>query len=387
MSNLDDDLREMFRRREVDLAPGTNVPPNLARRTRGRQVGTAVGSVCLVVALVAGTVIGVRSLSGDDDTHRLGGNGQSKTTTINGITITYPQGWFAGDPVDVGLEPDDARRSFPSLMLFLSPEDPVTSGALGCPGLAESAQKHLLMTVQETRLALIGEGATPWPVPLRPLNVGADSGDNACYPDWEFLRSSWTVAGRSFEARLGIGHDVSEADRAALMDAYQSMSFTGDSPIHSDKAVVGEGTAFGDATWYLEADPETGEYCLNVQADTQGSGGCSPLVRSADDPEVRVMDASPDGAFAVGTVPADVFALILQMPSGTVGDIGLIRPLGSLEGFRYVVVPLPGEGHGSLRFQDKQGNDLYPPEQIKWGSAMSSGSVSPEPGSTASGGT
>jgi hypothetical protein len=387
MNNLDDALHEMFRRREADLAPGSNVPPNLARRTRARQVGTIVGSIGLVLTFVAGTVIGIRSLTGDGDTRRLGGSGQTETTTINGITVTYPQTWFAADPVDVGLEPAGTVRTLPSLILVLSSEDPGTSGALGCPGLDENSQRHLLMTIQETRLALIGEGATPWPVPLQPLNVGADSGENACYPDWEFLRSSWTEVGRSFEARLGIGHDVSEADRAALMDAYESMRFAGDSPIRSDKAMVGEGTAFGGTTWYLEANHETGEYCLNVQADTHGGGGCSPLERPADAPVMHVMGASPDGAFAVGTVPEDVFALILQSSGGVVGDIGLFRPPGRLEGFRYVVVPLPGEGHGTLRFQDHRGKDLYPPEQIKWGGAMSSGSVSPEPGSTASGGT
>jgi hypothetical protein len=387
MNNLDNDIREMFRRREADLAPGINVPPNLARRTRGRQVGTAVGSIGLVVALVAGTVVGVRSLSGDDDTPRLGGIGQPQTTTINGITITYPQTWFAADPADVGLEPAGAARTLPSLMLVLTSEDPGTSGALACPGLADGSQKHLLMTIQETPLALTGEGAAPWPVRLQPLNVGADSGDNACYPDWEFLRSAWTDAGRSFEARLGIGREVSEADRTALMDAYESMSFTKGSPVQSNRAVVGSGTAFESVTWSLTVDRDTGEYCLDVQTASTGFGTCAAGEASTSDPQVSIVNASPDGAFAVGTVPGDVFAVILQTPGGVVGDIGLLEPPRGLEGLRYIVVPLPGEGHGKVRFQDKQGNDLYASEQIEWGGTTSSGTVSPEPGSTASGGT
>jgi hypothetical protein len=385
MNNLDNHLREMFRRHEADLAPGIRVPPNLARRTRGRQIGTALGSIALVVALGVGTLVGVRSLSGDEDSRRLGGNGRTHTTTINGITITYPRTWFAADPVDVGLEPGGAARTLPSLMLVLTSEDPGTSGALGCPGLAaDGSQGHLLMTIQETPLALTGEGATPWPVPLQPLDVGADSGDNACYPDWMFLRSSWTDAGRSFEARLGIGRNVSETDRTALMDAYESMTFTSGSPVQSNRGVVGSGTAFESVTWDLTVDTETGEYCLDVQATSNGFGTCATGETSATVPQVNIVNASPDGAFAVGTVPRDVFSLVLETPGDVAGSIDLLQPPGGPDGFRYVVVPLPGEGHGKVRFQDKQGNDVYPPERIEWGGTTSSGSVSPEPGSTAS---
>src|SRR3990172_2864484 len=66
-------------------------------------------------------------------------------------------------------------------------------------------------------LALAGEGAQPWPadlVPLDPGNLGENEIEpSGCYPDWTFLRASWTEGGRTFEARVGLGPDVSEADR------------------------------------------------------------------------------------------------------------------------------------------------------------------------------
>jgi hypothetical protein len=373
MNDLDRDIREMFRRHEADLLLGVTAPPKLMRRTRRRQVGTVTAGVFLVISGVVGATSGLRAVVGNEP-QLPGTGGQTQTTTINGITITYPEAWFAADPVDVGLEPQDAPRTFPSLMLALTNRDPRARGALGCPGLSETAGGSVLMTIQEDQPALpVASGAASWPVSLEPLDIADDSGDVACYPDWTFLRASWTAAGRSFEARVGVASDATDADRAAVMEAYESMTFTPESPVESDMSIVGAGTAFDRANWFIKVDTSTGEYCLDVVADSTimdpayGSGTCVGDTTHTDAPQVNILDASQDGAFAVGTVPADVFAVILETPEGVVGDIGLIPPPGALEGFRYFVVPLPGEGHGTLRFQDQRGHDLYPQQRIRWG--------------------
>lgn len=374
MNDLDRDIREMFRRHEADLLLGVPAPPKLMRRTRRRQIGTVSAGIFLLISSFVGATSGLRAVVGNEP-QLPGTGGQTQTTTINGITITYPEAWFAADPVDVGLEPQDAPRTLPSLMLVLSNRDPSAREAFGCPGRSETAGGSVLMTIQEEDQPTLpdAQGAAPWPVTLEPMAIAGDSGDVACYPEWTFLRASWTAAGRSFEARLGVAFDATDADRAAVMEAYESMTFAPGSPVESDMSVVGKGTAFDSANWFIKVDTSTGEYCLDVVADSSiidsayGSGKCVVGTTPTDAPQVNILDASPDGAFAVGTVPADVFAVLLETPEGVVGDIGLIQPPGALEGFRYFVVPLPGEGHGTLRFQAQHGQDLYPQQQISWG--------------------
>jgi hypothetical protein len=374
MNDLDRDIREMFRRHEADLVPSVTALPKLMRRTRRRQIGTIAAGTLLIISGFVGATSGLRAVVGNEP-QLPGSGGETRTTTINGITITYPEVWFAADPVEVGLEPQDAPRTLPSLMLVLSNRDASAREAFGCPGLSETAAGSVLMTIQEDQPTLPGaQGAAPWPVTLESMAIAGDSGDVACYPKWTFLRASWMAAGRSFEARLGVAFDATDADRAALMEAYESMIFTPESPVESDMTVVGAGTAFDSANWYIKVDTKTGEYCLDVVADSSimdpayGSGTCVVGTTPTDAPQVNVLDSSPDGAFAGGTVPADVFAVILETSDGVVGDIGLITPPpGALEGFRYFVVPLPGDGDGTLRFQDQQGQDLYPRQAISWG--------------------
>lgn len=63
MSRLEDDLRQPFLRHE-DGAPLVDLgePERVARRTRRRQVLVAARTTLVAVALVAGTLVGVRAL-------------------------------------------------------------------------------------------------------------------------------------------------------------------------------------------------------------------------------------------------------------------------------------------------------------------------------------
>ncbi|HEY7659411.1 MAG TPA: hypothetical protein VIC58_02305, partial [Actinomycetota bacterium] len=116
-----------------------------------------------------------------------------------------------------------------------------------------------------------------WPVPLEPLAIESagddpvESGEDGCYPGWEFLRAGWTAAGRTFEARVGFAPDVTEGDRAALVGAYESLAFE---PAEESPAsvVLATGTAGGEA-WELVAERQTDGLGLTLNGESSGAGG------------------------------------------------------------------------------------------------------------------
>jgi hypothetical protein len=277
MSDLEHDLREMFHRREGD-APAA--PPDGARligRTRRRQ-GLVVGASALGVALIAvASFAGIRALQTTD-----GGTPADEpttTTTINGISITHPEGWFVFDPDDLnGTTPGPAnlaRPGLPHLVLGVSPADP--GELFGCPGLVEGTAPAFLMTLQERSLALAGTSSAPWPVPLEPMPIDSGGGNDfvappsGCFPEWEFLRAGWTSGGRTFEARVGFAPDVSADERTAMLAAFESLSFE-PATSAATSVVIATGTAGGE-DWELRADRQADGLSLMLEAESFGTGG------------------------------------------------------------------------------------------------------------------
>jgi len=262
----------------------------------------------VAVALVAGSVGTVLAL-----THQ-GGTlpaGNTTTTTINGITITYPDGWFAADPADLGIEEGPGNASFPRMLLFLSNRDPRLRSFLGCPGQAALAGT-VLMTVQETAL---DEGLPGWPARTRPFAVGA-TGDSACYPDWAFSQAQWTAAGRSFDGRLGIAPDASHADRDAIADAFGSMSFEPGNGTGPD--VLARGTAAGhDWTLILTRNPDGPGLELDYDSGGGGTGGFTvPAVPvEASSHTFQGNGVAPDETVVFGAVTAQA-ARVVVLPDG-----------------------------------------------------------------------
>src|SRR5919198_3481104 len=144
-----EDLRGVFHRREGDVVAWGSAPPSVRLRVRRRQVGTVAATGLAAIAVIAASIGGVRALDGPGPTQPAE-PGPTTTSTVNDVTITYPAGWFAADPVVIGLEPSDGERTLPSLVLSLSRDDPTIEGVLGCPELADVSPGQVLMTVQET---------------------------------------------------------------------------------------------------------------------------------------------------------------------------------------------------------------------------------------------
>ena len=276
MNDLENELRELLVTKVGEARAILDAPAQVIRRARRRQVGTILVGALTVTALVAGSIVGLGALIRSQRTDVLGGEGTTRGT-IEGVTITYPTNWFLTDPVSAGIEPADTPRTLPRSLLLLSNRDPASSEILGCPGRSDAARGAVLMRIQEQALALSGEGASPWRVPLEPMD-GADIayGDIACYPDWHFYRTSWTAVGRSFEAWVGIAPDASEADQAALFDAFRSMRFE-----RSGDGVVATGPLFtittgevGGVSWAFVAYESTEGICVEVRVADGSVGGC-----------------------------------------------------------------------------------------------------------------
>jgi hypothetical protein len=268
MNDLERELRNALDREAAD-APAPHDGATAIRRTRRRQVRIVATSVIAAAGVIAIAVVGFGALN-DESVEIVPA---STTQTMNGITITIPEGWTLIDPDAAGLNgPDpgdpDPTPDVPRIVLALAPFDP--GELFGCPGMAEGVAHTFLMTVQEMPLALSGEAAQPWPVELEPLDVG--TAESGCYPGWEFLRAGWTAERRTFEARVGFAPDVSGDDRDAVVAAFESMTFA---PAENGAtAAVLETGEIGGESWELIASRELdGEgLVLSLQTEDQGSG-------------------------------------------------------------------------------------------------------------------
>jgi hypothetical protein len=352
MNDLERELRSALDREAGD-APAPHDAGAALSRTRRRQVGMIAGSVIAATALIAIAVLGFGALN-DESVEIVPA---STTEELNGITITFPDRWTLIDPDVAGLNgpiagDPQSMPQLPRLVLALAPFDP--GELFGCPGMAEGAGDTFLMTVQEMPLALSGDAARPWAVELEPLDVG--TAESGCYPGWEFLRAGWTAERRTFEARVGFGPGVTDADRDALFAAFASMSFepAGDAPT----SVVLETGEIGGETWELIASRELdGEgLFLSLQTEDQGSGtgGFSPnsitlqfaevVVGSGNDARNVVFGAVPPGtagidcpaAAAVRTfdVPDDIDdrfeAFIVELDVGREAELNAVDADGNV---------------------------------------------------------
>jgi hypothetical protein len=263
VNDLERDLQAVLHEDARRVPTPTSAPEGLRRSVRRRQAmfGSVVGlsALAIVAAVVAGASMLLPFKSAQP-----AGEGQMTTGTLNGITITHPAAWSLIDPDEAGLN-GPGPSTLPRIVLALSPQAQVD--AFGCPGMADGEQPTFLMTVQEEPLALSRTGSA-WPAVLQPLNVGA--AESGCYPDWEFLRAGWTIADRTFEARVGFAPDASDDDRDAVFAAFASMAFAAP-PDGITSVVLATGTA-GGQEWSLIATREDDGLGLTLQGPSSGAG-------------------------------------------------------------------------------------------------------------------
>ena len=345
MNDLERELREVLDE-DARRVPTPSAPPErLARSVRRRQ-SVFVGLVGLAAAaVIAGIVAGATTLLSLESGPKPAALGPTTNGTLNGITITYPEGWHLIDPDEAGLNgPDPATVDLPRLTLALSPTDP--GKVFGCPGLAEAPTPTFLMTVQEEPLALAGSGSAPWPVQLEPMDVGG--GESACYPGWEFLRAGWTASGRTFEARVGMAPEASQDERNSLFAAFASMSFE-PSKEEATSVVLTTGTAGGEE-WDLIAVRQVDGLSLTLNAESFGTGS-GGYHDSTSDELILTSHIFGDGAAAervvFGAVPEAVVRVEASRADGSVVSAEVLdvpnRIDPDLNAFVLVIAPDPVE--------------------------------------------
>jgi hypothetical protein len=285
VNDLERDLQAVLQDDARRVPTPNSAPEGLRRSVRRRQAvfGSLVGLSAL--AIVAGIVAGASMLLPVSGSQPVG-EGPTTTGNLNGIMITYPTVWNLIDPDEAGLN-GPGPSTLPRIVLALSPQP--QGDAFGCPGMAVGEQPTFLMTVQEEPLAPSGAGSA-WPALLQPLNIGA--AESGCYPGWEFLRAGWTIADRTFEARVGLAPDASDDDRDAVFAAFASMSFAA-SPEGITSVTLTTGSA-GGQEWSLIATQEGDGLGLVLQGESSGTG-------------IGAIDRAPHGlqigsnAFGTGT--------------------------------------------------------------------------------------
>lgn len=307
MNDIERELRDVLEREARD-APTPHETHTALRRTRRRQLRIVAATSLGVAAAVVVAVAGFRSLGGEPDRLVPG----STTQTMNGITITFPETWFLIDPDEAGLNGptgSEPTEDLPRLILALSPTEP--GDAFGCPGLGQTPgpPPSFLMTIQEMPLALAGDPARPWPVELEPLEV--DASESGCYPGWAFSQTAWSAADRTFVAAVGIAPDVSDAERAALLDVFASMTFE---PVAdgATSVVLATGTAGGE-DWELIASRGSDGLELSLQGESFGTGtsGFDPV----SDDELRLTghvfgEGTRAERVVFAAVPTDVVLIV-----------------------------------------------------------------------------
>jgi hypothetical protein len=340
VNDLERDLREVLHEDARSVPTPISAPEGLRRSVRRRQAvfGGLVGlsALAIVVGVVAGATMLLPVRSGQP-----AGKGPMTTGTLNGITITYPVSWSLIDPDEADLN-GPGPSTLPRIVLALSPQ--AQRDAFGCPGMAGGEQPTFLMTVQEEPLAPSGTGSV-WPAVLQPLNVGA--AESGCYPGWEFLRAGWTIADRTFEARVGVSPDASEDDRDAVFAAFASMSFAA-SPEGITSVTLTTGTA-GGQEWSLIASRQSDGLTLSLQAESSGSG-IGGFDRSFRDLQVS-SHAFGDGAdrelVVFGVVPEGAVRVEASSAEGSVTSTDVLDVPNeidpNLNAFALVVAPGPGE--------------------------------------------
>ena len=346
---LEQDLREVLQRKFGEVRV-PSAPPELIRRTRRRQARTIALGAVVVVALLAGSVGAGLALTHHDSSLPAG---RTTSTTINGITVTYPEGWFAEDPAKLGLN-GPGPQTEPRLVLAVSNRDPEGTTIFGCPGMAEGGAGAVLFTVQVTALDRL---LPTWPVDRRPLPVGTD--DSACYPGWDFSQAQWTAGGRSFDGRLGVAPDASDGDRAALLDAFDSMTFESQPALRGNNqrsVVVATGIVAGHRWTITASIGADGTTSLEIEDERGGAGieygtdGDIPIQATShvfqgtgDVPtETVVFGAVPAGTALVRTLPDDTVATLVPDPFVRTMELFSIQVPG---GTPALVVAEDADGH------------------------------------------
>jgi len=94
---FEEQLHDMLQERGSQPVATPHAPPDVLRRTRRRQVSTALVSGITAVAVIGGAILGVQAVGRGGSQRPVAGDtgssGSTRTVTLDGYTITYPYDW------------------------------------------------------------------------------------------------------------------------------------------------------------------------------------------------------------------------------------------------------------------------------------------------------
>ena len=367
MNDLERDLRELFDTKTRDAAAPSTPSPSVLKRARRRQAGTAFVAILGGVAILAGSVVGVRSLVASEEQRQpvvvpaLPTVPEGfRSVALPYLSLAYPMDWSL-----LALQPDRTRDRVLQLANFEH-----GPGFGGCEQGWSLPPGGVLL---EIRLGALQYPLPSWPTVLDVVHAGARPCDAE-----GVLGASWEANGTAFSATGLLMADAPKGDIDLLERAFQTLTFPDATP--QTEQLLGASNLILDTM-----DSPVGPVVLYAYADLED------VVRER--PSVWIGIAGPAGSHLAGagqissdpplsdenvTMNLDTWGAVVW---GDVSDKAARAELRTVEGATFpatlVELPdsLPGgqavwgtvDGHTSDRvttlLYDAQGkvlNDLFP---------------------------
>jgi hypothetical protein len=325
MIDLEPEVRELLRAKASEGTIPSHPSPRTLRRVRRRQIGNIIAASVLSFALAAGSIVGGQTLFRGRSTMVGGATPGQRTAVLPHTTITYPTSWYLLllDENTFQLTNFDPAFTEPCF----------TGDAVPLP-------TDGIVLVVDRRLGMVDHGAPPWPVTL-----AENPSPSACPPgglkstdpmEPAHLSTGWTIddgKAVAYEADAVVGPDASNADRAALDEAFASMSFSAiDAP--PAESLLGSPALVLDA-----ADSPLGRILLYAYRDKEAWLGVAGPAGSGTAGSAQVPTEPPSGDEDVTMDLRSEGGVVW----GNVSDRATRAELRTVEGetFPATLIPLP----------------------------------------------
>ncbi|MGH3143442.1 MAG: hypothetical protein ACRDO9_09970, partial [Gaiellales bacterium] len=239
MTDLDREVRGLLRERAGREEVPRELPIAVRRRIRARQSGVVAGVVAMILVIAVPIVAAPGWFDRKDD-NRHGETTNPVTSTVYGVSITFPDDWTLlqlNDRLEMG-------GTETSSLLQLSNFDPLDGRTWVCPLPGGSIPEGgVILFVQEL---LNWDRSVPlWPVEL--------SSGSATFDTCGRRMARWQVDGRTFEA--GVVGDLDGPAYRHVVTAFRSMAF--EPP--DDDPPIGNDTTTTDLAYVVASGRENGE--------------------------------------------------------------------------------------------------------------------------------
>ncbi|MDP9329113.1 MAG: hypothetical protein M3P11_00460 [Actinomycetota bacterium] len=359
MNDLDQGLREMFRRHETDVAGPVFPPPQLVKRVRQRQFRTVSAALIGVFVVIAAGValsslvervdrkVPIAPPSPSIQVAPIGPAPDIGPANVGGVTFSVPQGWYLST---YGV--DQA-----GLIIALTNFAPALTSADPCSGMPSDG---ILLVVDPAS----GGHAQPWPVQLEETA----SSDLSCGS--VYLNAAWSSGNQDLgrSATAAIGATATNGDRDILLRAFAALTFENGSrgvaldglgycsSADFDAYLVLASGSLGDQLWTLGARPACDQ--IGLETSYGGNGGMRLGDLAAPD-DLSFAEFINDGnTYLLGGVPADVARIVVAPTGAPASDATLYDSGFRADSARVFLAPLDGVRTGTLTTYDSGGSVL-----------------------------